>query len=127
MKAPTRLTGPVTTMMDLTKAWLAGKLARNRDLKDELGDEKAGSRETACEASIRSYASNVDIYSTLNSSIDGLTNEEAAERLRLYGENKQLDIEAVTWKSIALDSVFNCYSILLVILVMISVAIPDRD
>ncbi|KAL5318550.1 hypothetical protein ACEPPN_013612 [Leptodophora sp. 'Broadleaf-Isolate-01'] len=98
MKTPERRLGPGTTILSSPRAWLAGKLARNRDLKDDIRDEKVGAKETACEASIRAYASSVDICSTLNSSSDGLTHEEAAERLRLYGENNPLDIESITWK-----------------------------
>ncbi|PVH75511.1 hypothetical protein DL98DRAFT_536533 [Cadophora sp. DSE1049] len=91
-------------MLRSSKGWLSGSLARLRNWK-----------EASCEAAIRYYSSSIDICST------------AAERLELYGENKQLDIEAVTWKQIAFDNVFNCYNVSLVVLAVISVSIPDRD
>lgn len=38
-----------------------------------------------------------------------------------------MDVEAVTWKQIAFDSIFNYYNVLLLIIAVISVGLPDRE
>lgn len=38
MKTPERRLGPGTTILSSPRAWLAGKLARNRDLKGTMSE-----------------------------------------------------------------------------------------
>ncbi|CAL3962385.1 unnamed protein product [Diplocarpon coronariae] len=79
------------------------------------------------ETSIRSYASCVDIHTKLVSSINGLTIEEAARRLKLHGENVPLAAALSTWTVLLYKNVFNCFNGLLAVDAIVSVAVPDPD
>ncbi|KAL2069558.1 hypothetical protein VTL71DRAFT_14237 [Oculimacula yallundae] len=122
-KVPSRSVEALSSWASL-KSWVAAELKIDKVLNNE---KCGGSTETACEASIQLHSSAVDICGALNSRIGGLTHEEAAKRLVEYGENKQIDVDSITWKRIALNSVFNSYNVLLLIIAVVSVALPNPD
>ncbi|CZT45820.1 related to PMR1-Ca++-transporting P-type ATPase located in Golgi [Rhynchosporium secalis] len=102
-------------------------MTEDGDLDNGLYDEKSATEETTPEAKFRAFASQLDICGALRSRTEGLTHAEAAQRLLQYGDNKQVDVEYVTWKRIAYDSVFNYYNLMLMILAIITVVMPDRE
>lgn len=79
-----------------------------------------------CEANIQICA-RADVLAKLDSSVGGLLDIEAANRLETNGENVTLEATVPGWKEIARDSIFNCYNVLLVVIIIISVSVPDRD
>ncbi|PBP16699.1 magnesium-translocating P-type ATPase [Diplocarpon rosae] len=97
-------------------------LARN-----SIKDDPSSTTKNSYETSIRSHACSFNIHAELDSSINGLTIEEATRRLKVYGENVPLAAALSTWSVLLYESVFNCFNALLAVDAIISVAVPDPD
>ncbi|KAK2628028.1 hypothetical protein QTJ16_002674 [Diplocarpon rosae] len=97
-------------------------LARN-NIKEDPSSTTKNSYETF----IRSHACSANIHAELDSTINGLTFEEATRRLKVHGENVPLAAAPSTWMVLLYESVFNCFNTLLAVDAIISVAVPDPD
>lgn len=82
-----------------------------------------------CEIMLRELACKLpaDVYAQLDSSPDGLTEAEAAERLELHGENALVATKARTWMKTVSDAFCNYYNTLLLGVAIVSIVLPDRD
>src|SRR5689334_3058964 len=74
-----------------------------------------------------STQSSVDVLHRLHSDTQGLTEEEAEERLDLYGLNEMTHDRPSSWTILLLKNFKNPFIALLVVLAMISYFLGDLD